>query len=113
MQTVVNRVAPHLNGKATAPYPNGTNGTQPAAKPKKAKKRKAKKRDGRDQSGRFTKGNQVAVGHINPVARRRAELHTAMIGAMSGEQMQQLAATLFMRALGGDMTAAELLLRYV
>jgi hypothetical protein len=66
--------------------------------------------NGRDACGKFAKGNKLAKG--NPHARRVAALKTSFLDAITPERMKELALALHARALGGDVAAAQLLLRY-
>jgi hypothetical protein len=94
---------PSVNGRQdTAPSTNGCNGKPaPAA---------VHPDSGRDAAGRFTKGNRGGSG--NPFARQVAALRSALLAAITPEQMQKLATRLYKRALKGNMPAAALLLRY-
>jgi hypothetical protein len=74
------------------PSPNGSNGS------------------GRDGSGRFAAGNPGGPG--NPYARRVAALRSALVGAVTVDDMCELARGLLEKAKAGDMTAARLLLSY-
>lgn len=65
----------------------------------------------RDSRGRFAPGNKLAVG--NPHARRVAQFRTAMFGAVTEDDLRQIAAKLAEMALAGDTTAAKLLLGYL
>ncbi len=76
----------------SAPSPNGRNG------------------DGRDARGRFTTGNPGGPG--NPYARRVAELRSALLDAVTPEDVAALARALLAQAKGGDVAAARLVLSY-
>jgi hypothetical protein len=64
----------------------------------------------RDKNGRFTPGNQCGKG--NPYARRMAELRLAALEELTAEDIRALMRRLHTQALGGDVPAATLLLRY-
>jgi hypothetical protein len=66
---------------------------------------------GKDAQGRFTKGNKCSKG--NPFSRRLAAMRQAFSDAVSVEDLQALAKSLYERALDGDNAAAALLLAYV
>ena len=70
------------------PSPNGTNG--------------------RDQTGRFARGN--AGGPGNPLGGQVARLRSALIGAVSEEDMRAIIAKLVEKAKGGDTSAVKVLL---
>ena len=66
--------------------------------------------DGRDSSGRFAKGNPGGPG--NPMASKVSRLRSALIGAVTEQDIHDIAETLVGLAKGGDITATrELLLR--
>lgn len=66
--------------------------------------------DGRDASGRFAKGNPGGPG--NPLAGRLSKLRSALVGAVTEDDIRQIAEALVAAAKGGDMAATkELLLR--
>ena len=66
--------------------------------------------DGRDASGRFTKGNPGGPG--NPLAGRLSKLRSALVEAVTEEDIREIAEALVQAAKGGDMAATrELLLR--
>src|SRR5438128_11523499 len=67
--------------------------------------------EGRDAKGRFTKGNKGGPG--NPFARKVAALRRAMVNFVSEDDLKHLVFVIKMRAEGGDMAAAKLLLQYV
>ncbi len=65
---------------------------------------------GRDSKGRFAKGNPGGPG--SPYARRVAALRSAMLEAVSGEDVREIVAKLVQQAKEGDIHAAkEVLLR--
>jgi hypothetical protein len=66
--------------------------------------------DGRDSSGRFTRGNKGGPG--NPFGRKVAALRTALLSAVSEDDMLRLGEKLLRQALAGDTAAAKLLLTY-
>src|SRR5262245_21478919 len=79
------------------PSPTGANGAESGP--------------GRDPtSGRFTPGNRCAMG--NPHARRVAQLRNALFEVATPDAMRRVTARLVALAEGGDLRAAELLLRY-
>jgi hypothetical protein len=66
--------------------------------------------NGRDQHGRFTKGNPGGPG--NPLAAKVSRLRSALIEAVTEDDIRQIAEMLVGLARGGDMAATkELLLR--
>jgi hypothetical protein len=66
--------------------------------------------DGRDAKGRFTKGN--AGGPGNPLGGKVARLRSALVEAVTEEDIQAIAARLVTGAREGDLAATrELLLR--
>ena len=67
--------------------------------------------EGRDARGRFTKGNKGGPG--NPFARKVAALRRAMVNFVSEDDLKHIVFVIKMRAEGGDMAAAKLLLQYV
>jgi hypothetical protein len=69
-----------------------------------------KQAEGRTAAGRFASGNRFAKG--NPNARRMAALRSALLECATPERMQALGDKLYAAALGGDWTAAKLLLAY-
>ena len=65
---------------------------------------------GRDASGKFTTGNKLGRG--NPYAAHVARLRSALIEAVTEDDVRSIAETLVGAARGGDMAATkELLLR--
>jgi hypothetical protein len=67
--------------------------------------------DGRDAAtGRFTAGNTAGKG--NPHNRQVGRLKSALLSAVSEEDMHRLGAQLLAQALAGDTAAAKLLLAY-
>jgi hypothetical protein len=64
-----------------------------------------------DAQGRFVKGNKLGRG--NPFARRLAAMRQAFAEAVSAEDLQALAKSLYERAIAGDNAAAVLVLAYV
>jgi hypothetical protein len=96
------------HGQDTAPSTNGCNGHASKAPPADSAALAAEA--GRDSAGRFTKGNRGGPG--NPFARQVAGLRSALLAAITPEQMQKLTVSLYERALRGNMPAAALLLRY-
>jgi hypothetical protein len=65
---------------------------------------------GHDQRGRFTKGNPG--GHGNPFARQVAALRSALLAAVTTDDIAAVARALLARAKEGDVPAAKLLLAY-
>lgn len=66
--------------------------------------------DGRDAKGRFAKGN--AGGPGNPLGGKVARLRSALISAVTEEDVQAIATRLVASAREGDLAATrELLLR--
>ena len=64
--------------------------------------------DGRDGKGRFTAGNKLAKG--NPHAKRVAALRSALLDAVTEEDMRAVIAKLVEMAKGGDVHAIKELL---
>lgn len=64
--------------------------------------------NGRDERGRFTPGNKAARG--NPYARRVAQLRSALLRAVSADDVQAVARKLVEQAKAGDVQAARVLL---
>jgi hypothetical protein len=70
------------------PSPNGTNG--------------------RDRNGKFTPGNRVGKG--NPFAAECARLRSAMIQAVSDDDVSTIIKAVVAKARNGDLAAAALVL---
>jgi hypothetical protein len=66
--------------------------------------------EGRDSRGRFAKGNKGGPG--NPFARKVAALRQAFVSFVSEDDLKHIVFVIKMRAEGGDMAAAKLLLQY-
>ena len=64
--------------------------------------------NGRNARGQFTIGNHAAQG--NPLARRIGQLRSALVGAVTVEDMVAIARKLVEQARGGDVLAMRLLL---
>jgi len=64
--------------------------------------------NGRNARGQFTTGNHAAQG--NPLARRIGQLRSALVGAVTVEDMVAIARKLVEQARGGDVLAMRLLL---
>ena len=64
--------------------------------------------DGRDGKGRFTAGNKLAKG--NPHAKRVAALRSALLNAVSEEDIQEVVQALVREAKDGNVSAAKELL---
>ena len=62
-------------------------------------------KDGRDSRGQFSKGNKASRG--NPHARRVGELRSALLGAVSPEDLMAIVAKLVDLAKQGDIPAAK------
>src|SRR5689334_4555013 len=67
--------------------------------------------NGRLEDGRFGPGNKVAKG--NPHARRVAELRSAMLKAVTADDMQTVIAAMLKHAKAGNVPAAKVLLERV
>lgn len=63
--------------------------------------------NGRDSSGRFTKGNAAAKG--NPYAKRVGQLRSALLDAVSEDDVREVIAAMVKKAKDGDMAAARIL----
>jgi hypothetical protein len=61
--------------------------------------------NGRHPNGRFGPGNRFASG--NPHARKVAALRTALMNAVTEEDLQKIVAALVEAAKGGDIHAAR------
>ena len=61
--------------------------------------------DGRDGKGRFAAGNKLAKG--NPHAKRVAALRSALLNAVTEEDMRQIVGKLIELAKGGDVHAIK------
>ena len=66
---------------------------------------------GRDSNGRFAPGNPGGPG--NPYARQTAAMRSALLGAVTENDLRKVATALVTRAKEGDTTAAKLLFSYV
>lgn len=64
--------------------------------------------DGRDAGGRFAKGNPGGPG--NPHARQVAELRSALLSAVSTDDLLAVIKALIQKAQDGDVPATKLLL---
>jgi hypothetical protein len=64
-----------------------------------------------ENNGRFRKGN--AGGPGNPFARQVAQLRAALINAVTGTDIRQIAEQLLAQARQGNLAAIKLLLQYV
>lgn len=64
--------------------------------------------NGRNARGQFTAGNHASRG--NPLARRIGQLRSALVEAVTGEDMVAIARKLVELARGGDVLAMRLLL---
>lgn len=60
---------------------------------------------GRDGKGRFTRGNKGGPG--NPYARRVGRLRSALLDAVTPEDLREVAAALVREAKGGSVPAAR------
>jgi len=69
---------------------------------------KPQQTDGRDNTGRFTKGN--AGGPGNPYAAKSAQLRTALMDAVTDEDIKAVAQTLIQEARAGNVQAGRELL---
>ena len=67
--------------------------------------------NGRDSRGRFVKGNRGGPG--NPHARRVAKLRSALLRAVSADEVRGIVQALVSKARAGDVPAARMLLEYV
>ena len=67
--------------------------------------------NGRDSSGRFVKGNPGGPG--NPHLRRTAALRAALTGCVTEKEVAALGRKLYRMAMGGDLEACQVLLRYL
>lgn len=61
--------------------------------------------NGRDASGKFTAGNKA--GHGNPRAKRTAQFRTAILEAVTPEDVQAIIHALVTKAKEGDVIAAR------
>ena len=66
----------------------------------------------RDSAGRFATGNPGGPG--NPFARRVAQLRSALLDAVSDDDLREIVSALVTRAKSGDVVAArEILTRII
>lgn len=70
-------------------------------------------RNDRGPGGRFAKGNKLAVGHGNPVAKLTHEITLAIRSAASPAAVLGVLEALHNRALAGDVAAASVWLQRV
>jgi hypothetical protein len=64
--------------------------------------------DGRDKHGRFAPGNTGGPG--NPLGGQVARLRSALVSAVSEEDMRDIIGTLVEKAKAGDVAAAKVVL---
>src|SRR5579871_1115768 len=88
---------------------DGDNAPPPIPPP--ACKRTESKASGRDAEGRFAAGNKFAVG--NPFARRMATLRSAMLEAVTENDLKACVRKMVELAKSGDVAACKLLMEYV
>ena len=67
--------------------------------------------NGRDQQGKFVPGNSISKG--NPHARRVAALRSALLEAVSEDDMRAVIAKVVEQSKEGDMMAAKVLFERV
>lgn len=67
----------------------------------------------RDRGGRFAKGNRLAVGHGNPLAKLTSEITLAVRSATTPQAVLAVLEALHSRAVGGDVAAASVWLQRV
>jgi len=67
--------------------------------------------NGRDSAGRFLPGHPGGPG--NPFARRVAELRSALLSAVSAEDLRDIIAAMIGAAKNGDVAAAKLVFERV
>ena len=63
--------------------------------------------NGRDSSGKFTAGNSAGKG--NPYAKRVGQLRTALLDAITEDDMRDVISAMVKKAKGGDVAAARIL----
>ena len=85
------------------------NDPQPTLTENLGSTKKASPKD-RDTGGKFTKGN--AGGPGNPHARACARMLEVFRNAISEDEMLQICRMLFVKAVGGDVSAAKIILSY-
>ena len=61
--------------------------------------------NGRDNAGRFAPGNRLAKG--NPFSRRMAQLRSALISAVTEDDLRGIIQALIEKAKKGDVAAAK------
>lgn len=61
--------------------------------------------DGRDSRGRFSAGNPGGPG--NPLGSKIARLRSALVSAVTEEDIEAIAKTLITQAIAGDMAAVR------
>ena len=64
--------------------------------------------NGRDSAGRFAPGNSASNG--NPHARRVGQLRSAMLAAVSEDDVRDVIKAMIKKAVDGDTAAARILL---
>lgn len=63
-------------------------------------------------TGRFVAGNAAAVGHRRPHAARVAALRAALFDELTADRLREVIGAVIAAAVGGDVTAARLVLQY-
>jgi hypothetical protein len=66
----------------------------------------------RNERGHFAVGNQAAKGFGNPDAKLKSQYKAALMAAGSPEKVTELVESMFAAALGGDMSAAKILIEH-
>jgi hypothetical protein len=66
----------------------------------------------RNARGHFAAGNQAAKGFGNPDAKLKSQYKAALMAAGSPEKVTELVESMFTAALGGDMSAAKILIEH-
>ncbi len=93
------------------PSPNGVNGGgEPPGVDGEAPKPEARS-DGRDAAGRFVKGCKGGPG--NPYVRQIAKLRSALVGAVTEDDVRAITRRLVDNAKNGDLKATRLLFSWV
>jgi hypothetical protein len=100
----------HRRRFAAAPTAPFRDGRRPLPRPSAPPAPPTAPAEGRDSGGRFVRGNKGGPG--NPFGRKVAALRTALLSAVSPEDMLRLGKNLVEQALAGDTAAAKLLLAY-
>src|SRR5580704_9086695 len=103
------RKAKSVKDAEPQPTAPGDENQQPSLTEEQAAASEAPPKD-RDGGGKFTKGNPGGPG--NPHARACARMLEVFRNAISEDEMLQICRMLFVKAVGGDVSAAKIILSY-